>query len=189
MISALWNIKAALKVTSWWFKTEGEVISIIVEQKLLVYSSAPHIFWILQTNTTKYEHEIKGGIIWAYSLQICQHRPVTKRVSVVPVFCSPSLCGFAPRMTAPAHISVWLLTVELLCARVHRAGGMAGWGLFFLSLLNYKTAKFVIAENKRIGILFRLYQLAVLGYLIGWGACHVTSVPTLSNLSESDSQS
>uniref|UniRef100_A0A668A917 P2X purinoceptor n=1 Tax=Myripristis murdjan TaxID=586833 RepID=A0A668A917_9TELE len=45
---------------------------------------------------------------------------------------------------------------------------MAGWGGFFFSLLNYKTEKYVIAENKRIGILFRLYQLAVLGYLIGW---------------------
>ncbi|GAA6218399.1 P2X purinoceptor 5 isoform X2 [Lates japonicus] len=45
---------------------------------------------------------------------------------------------------------------------------MAGWGVFFLSLLNYKTEKYVIAENRRIGILFRLYQLAVLGYIIGW---------------------
>ncbi|TNN82711.1 P2X purinoceptor 5 [Liparis tanakae] len=45
---------------------------------------------------------------------------------------------------------------------------MAGWGAFFVSLLNYKTAKFVIAENRKIGILFRLYQLAVLGYIIGW---------------------
>uniref|UniRef100_A0AAQ6IJG2 P2X purinoceptor n=1 Tax=Anabas testudineus TaxID=64144 RepID=A0AAQ6IJG2_ANATE len=46
--------------------------------------------------------------------------------------------------------------------------GMAGWGGFFFSLLNYKTEKYVIAENRRIGILFRLYQLAVLGYIIGW---------------------
>ncbi|XP_017268032.1 P2X purinoceptor 5 isoform X2 [Kryptolebias marmoratus] len=45
---------------------------------------------------------------------------------------------------------------------------MAGWGGFFVSLLNYKTEKYVIAENRRIGILFRLYQLAVLGYIIGW---------------------
>ncbi|KAM6970175.1 P2X purinoceptor 5 [Aplochiton taeniatus] len=43
-----------------------------------------------------------------------------------------------------------------------------GAGLFFFSLLNYKTEKYVIAENKKIGILFRLYQLAILGYLIGW---------------------
>lgn len=41
---------------------------------------------------------------------------------------------------------------------------MAG---FLFSLLNYKTEKYVIAENRRIGILFRLYQLAVLGYIIG----------------------
>uniref|UniRef100_A0AAX7TW45 P2X purinoceptor n=1 Tax=Astatotilapia calliptera TaxID=8154 RepID=A0AAX7TW45_ASTCA len=45
---------------------------------------------------------------------------------------------------------------------------MAGWGGFLFSLLNYKTEKYVIAENRRIGILFRLYQLAVLGYIIGW---------------------
>ncbi|XP_070699453.1 P2X purinoceptor 5 [Pempheris klunzingeri] len=45
---------------------------------------------------------------------------------------------------------------------------MAGWGGFFFSLLNYKTEKYVIAENRRIGVLFRLYQLAVLGYIIGW---------------------
>ncbi|XP_034033396.1 P2X purinoceptor 5 [Thalassophryne amazonica] len=45
---------------------------------------------------------------------------------------------------------------------------MAGWGGFFFSLLNYKTEKYVIAENKKIGILLRLYQLAVLGYIIGW---------------------
>ncbi|XP_061658774.1 P2X purinoceptor 5 isoform X2 [Syngnathoides biaculeatus] len=44
---------------------------------------------------------------------------------------------------------------------------MAGWGSFFFSLLNYKTEKYVIAENRRIGILFRIYQLAVLGYIIG----------------------
>ncbi|XP_034540259.1 P2X purinoceptor 5 [Notolabrus celidotus] len=45
---------------------------------------------------------------------------------------------------------------------------MAGCGGFFVSLLNYKTEKYVIAENRKIGILFRLYQLAVLGYIIGW---------------------
>nr|XP_061801396.1 P2X purinoceptor 5-like [Nerophis lumbriciformis] len=45
---------------------------------------------------------------------------------------------------------------------------MAGWGTFFFSLLNYKTEKYVIAENRKIGILFRIYQLAVLGYIIGW---------------------
>ncbi|XP_056910738.1 P2X purinoceptor 5 isoform X2 [Takifugu flavidus] len=45
---------------------------------------------------------------------------------------------------------------------------MAGWGGFFFSLFNYKTEKYVIAENRKIGILFRIYQLAVLGYIIGW---------------------
>ncbi|CAL1573849.1 unnamed protein product [Knipowitschia caucasica] len=45
---------------------------------------------------------------------------------------------------------------------------MAAKGGFLLSLLNYKTEKYVVAENRKIGILFRLYQLAVLGYIIGW---------------------
>ncbi|KAG7279376.1 hypothetical protein CRUP_001284 [Coryphaenoides rupestris] len=39
---------------------------------------------------------------------------------------------------------------------------------FFFSLLNYKTEKYVIAENKKIGVLFRVYQVAVLAYLVGW---------------------
>ncbi|XP_077087587.1 P2X purinoceptor 5 isoform X1 [Siphateles boraxobius] len=42
------------------------------------------------------------------------------------------------------------------------------WANFFFSLLDYKTEKFVIAKNKKIGVLFRLFQLAVIGYLIGW---------------------
>ncbi|XP_056126051.1 P2X purinoceptor 5 isoform X1 [Rhinichthys klamathensis goyatoka] len=42
------------------------------------------------------------------------------------------------------------------------------WSNFFFSLLDYKTEKFVIAKNKKIGVLFRLFQLAVIGYLIGW---------------------
>ncbi|XP_065137529.1 P2X purinoceptor 5-like isoform X2 [Paramisgurnus dabryanus] len=36
------------------------------------------------------------------------------------------------------------------------------------SLFAYKTAKYVVAKNKTIGILYRLFQLIVLGYLIGW---------------------
>ncbi|KAI7812636.1 P2X purinoceptor 5 [Triplophysa rosa] len=42
------------------------------------------------------------------------------------------------------------------------------WGNFFLSLFDYKTEKFVIAKNKKVGVLFRLFQLGVIGYLIGW---------------------
>ncbi|XP_076867759.1 P2X purinoceptor 5 [Brachyhypopomus gauderio] len=42
------------------------------------------------------------------------------------------------------------------------------WGNFFYSLLDYKTEKFVIANNKKVGVLFRLFQLGVIGYLIGW---------------------
>uniref|UniRef100_A0A3P9MDF1 P2X purinoceptor n=1 Tax=Oryzias latipes TaxID=8090 RepID=A0A3P9MDF1_ORYLA len=46
---------------------------------------------------------------------------------------------------------------------------MSGWGGFFVSLLNYKTEKYVIAENRRIGILFRLYQLAVWVFVVKKG--------------------
>ncbi|XP_061608559.1 P2X purinoceptor 5 isoform X2 [Phyllopteryx taeniolatus] len=59
-------------------------------------------------------------------------------------------------------------TVLLTHSHTHTTADMAGWGTFFFSLLNYKTEKYVIAENRRIGILFRIYQLAVLGYIIGW---------------------
>lgn len=66
----------------------------------------------------------------------------------------------------------------LTCARLAGGGGggqMAGGGGFFFSLFNYKTEKYVIAENRRIGILFRIYQLAVLGYIIGWGFFYFSS--------------
>ncbi|KAL7838105.1 hypothetical protein AOLI_G00265090 [Acnodon oligacanthus] len=42
------------------------------------------------------------------------------------------------------------------------------WGSFLYSLLDYKTEKFMIAKNKKVGVLFRLFQLGVIGYLIGW---------------------
>ncbi|XP_028663019.2 P2X purinoceptor 5 isoform X1 [Erpetoichthys calabaricus] len=37
-----------------------------------------------------------------------------------------------------------------------------------LSAFDYKTEKYVIAQNKRVGILYRVVQLAVLGYIVGW---------------------
>lgn len=83
------------------------------------------------------------------------------------VSCSSSLGGFARRMTSEAVVYISWEPGSCCHTRVHRAGGMAGWGGFFVSLLNYKTEKYVIAENRKIGILFRLYQLAVLGYIIG----------------------
>ncbi|TSL28152.1 P2X purinoceptor 5 [Bagarius yarrelli] len=43
-----------------------------------------------------------------------------------------------------------------------------GCGPFLYSLVDYKTEKFFVAKNKRIGVLFRLFQLAVIGYIIGW---------------------
>ncbi|KAM6119990.1 LOW QUALITY PROTEIN: P2X purinoceptor 6 [Phoenicopterus ruber ruber] len=35
-------------------------------------------------------------------------------------------------------------------------------------LLDYKTAKFALTRNRRVGLLHRLLQLGVLGYLFGW---------------------
>ncbi|NXJ95098.1 P2RX6 protein, partial [Corythaixoides concolor] len=35
-------------------------------------------------------------------------------------------------------------------------------------LLDYKTVKFALTRNRRVGLLHRLLQLGVLGYLLGW---------------------
>uniref|UniRef100_A0A8C9T061 P2X purinoceptor n=1 Tax=Scleropages formosus TaxID=113540 RepID=A0A8C9T061_SCLFO len=37
-----------------------------------------------------------------------------------------------------------------------------------LSAFDYKTEKYVIADNKKVGFLFRVIQLAVLVYIVGW---------------------
>uniref|UniRef100_A0AAR2JNE0 P2X purinoceptor n=1 Tax=Pygocentrus nattereri TaxID=42514 RepID=A0AAR2JNE0_PYGNA len=37
-----------------------------------------------------------------------------------------------------------------------------------LSAFDYKTEKYVIAKNKKVGVLYRLIQLTLLGYIIGW---------------------
>ncbi|XP_078468228.1 P2X purinoceptor 5-like [Lampetra planeri] len=39
-----------------------------------------------------------------------------------------------------------------------------------LAFFDYKTEKFVIARNKKVGVLYRLLQLGVIGYLLGY-AC------------------
>uniref|UniRef100_A0A8C9L811 Purinergic receptor P2X 6 n=1 Tax=Pavo cristatus TaxID=9049 RepID=A0A8C9L811_PAVCR len=36
------------------------------------------------------------------------------------------------------------------------------------ALLDYKTEKFALTRNRRMGLLYRLLQLAVLGYVLGW---------------------
>ncbi|KAM9853856.1 P2X purinoceptor 5-like [Aulostomus maculatus] len=38
----------------------------------------------------------------------------------------------------------------------------------FFSLFDYKTKKFIVAQNKKVGVLYRLIQLSILGYIIGW---------------------
>ncbi|XP_042271152.1 P2X purinoceptor 5-like isoform X1 [Thunnus thynnus] len=38
----------------------------------------------------------------------------------------------------------------------------------FCSLFDYKTEKYIVAKNKRVGVLYRLIQLSIIGYLIGW---------------------
>ncbi|XP_076138557.1 P2X purinoceptor 5-like [Alosa pseudoharengus] len=46
--------------------------------------------------------------------------------------------------------------------------GMSTFTNCFLSAFDYKTAKYVVAENKKVGVLFRVVQLSIIGYLIGW---------------------
>nr|XP_055052107.1 P2X purinoceptor 5-like isoform X1 [Misgurnus anguillicaudatus] len=36
------------------------------------------------------------------------------------------------------------------------------------SLFNYSTVKYMVAKNKKVGVLYRIFQLTVIGYLIGW---------------------
>uniref|UniRef100_A0A3B4ASL6 P2X purinoceptor n=1 Tax=Periophthalmus magnuspinnatus TaxID=409849 RepID=A0A3B4ASL6_9GOBI len=38
----------------------------------------------------------------------------------------------------------------------------------FLSLCDYKTEKYIVAKNKKVGVLYRLIQLTIIGYIIGW---------------------
>ncbi|XP_073473003.1 P2X purinoceptor 5 isoform X1 [Aquarana catesbeiana] len=46
--------------------------------------------------------------------------------------------------------------------------GQVAWKGLFMSLFDYKTEKYVIAKNKKVGILFRVVQLSILAYLVGW---------------------
>ncbi|XP_078536076.1 P2X purinoceptor 5 [Lissotriton helveticus] len=46
-------------------------------------------------------------------------------------------------------------------------GQLACKGLV-LSLFDYKTEKYVIAKNKKVGVLYRIVQLSILAYLLGW---------------------
>lgn len=39
---------------------------------------------------------------------------------------------------------------------------------WFLSLFDYKTSKYIVAKNKRVGVLYRIIQLSILSYIIGW---------------------
>ncbi|KAM4627225.1 P2X purinoceptor 5-like [Polymixia lowei] len=47
---------------------------------------------------------------------------------------------------------------------------MAGsyWKGLFVSLFDYKTEKYIVANNKKVGILYRIIQLSIIGYIIGW---------------------
>uniref|UniRef100_A0A8C2VMH6 P2X purinoceptor n=1 Tax=Chinchilla lanigera TaxID=34839 RepID=A0A8C2VMH6_CHILA len=46
--------------------------------------------------------------------------------------------------------------------------GQAGCKGFFQSAFDYKTEKYVIAKNKKVGLLYRLLQLTILLYLVVW---------------------
>ncbi|KAM6315790.1 P2X purinoceptor 5 isoform 2-T2 [Podargus strigoides] len=46
--------------------------------------------------------------------------------------------------------------------------GQVAWKGLFLSLFDYKTEKYVIVKNKKVGVLYRVVQLSILAYLVGW---------------------
>ncbi|KAJ6657256.1 hypothetical protein lerEdw1_002623 [Lerista edwardsae] len=46
--------------------------------------------------------------------------------------------------------------------------GQIAWKALCLSLFDYKTEKYVIAKNKKVGILYRVVQLSIMAYIIGW---------------------
>ncbi|XP_069339553.1 P2X purinoceptor 5 [Eulemur rufifrons] len=46
--------------------------------------------------------------------------------------------------------------------------GRTGWKGLCLSLFDYKTEKYVVAKNKKVGLLYRLLQLFILTYLVVW---------------------
>ncbi|XP_077168034.1 P2X purinoceptor 5 isoform X1 [Paroedura picta] len=46
--------------------------------------------------------------------------------------------------------------------------GQVAWKALCLSLFDYKTEKYVIAKNKKVGILYRAVQLSIMAYIVGW---------------------
>ncbi|XP_078235282.1 P2X purinoceptor 5 isoform X1 [Pogona vitticeps] len=46
--------------------------------------------------------------------------------------------------------------------------GQIAWKALCLSLFDYKTEKYVIAKNKKVGILYRTVQLSIMAYIVGW---------------------
>ncbi|XP_043910269.1 P2X purinoceptor 5 isoform X2 [Protopterus annectens] len=46
--------------------------------------------------------------------------------------------------------------------------GQVEWKGLFLSAFDYKTEKYVITKNRKVGILYRLVQLSILAYIVGW---------------------
>lgn len=52
-------------------------------------------------------------------------------------------------------------------ARAPQSPPAAMTGCVADGLLDYKTAKFALTRNRRVGLLHRLLQLGVLGYLLG----------------------
>ncbi|KAM8854006.1 P2X purinoceptor 5-like [Synchiropus picturatus] len=46
--------------------------------------------------------------------------------------------------------------------------GSCGVKARLLSVLDYKTEKYIVAKNHWVGLLYRLFQLSIIGYLIGW---------------------
>lgn len=52
------------------------------------------------------------------------------------------------------------------------------------ALFDYKTEKYIVAQNKRVGVLYRLIQLFIIGYIIGWVTNFYDLIPYVKHISK-----
>ncbi|KAK1786141.1 hypothetical protein P4O66_017581 [Electrophorus voltai] len=85
------------------------------------------------------------------------------------------VCARSPAAQQSRHLVLWNVMkchAGMQCCRTSRtpAAEMAqlSWKDALLSALDYKTEKYVIAKDKKVGLLYRLIQLFLIGYIIGW---------------------
>lgn len=99
-----------------------------------------------------------GGRIQQFSpkgLLVCRF-PCRARVAVTVVLSHHFVCVCHP----------FLFRCDFDAERARRMGQTA-WKPLCLSLFDYKTEKYVIAKNKKVGVLYRIVQLSIMAYIIG----------------------